>query len=193
MEGRFIPKAGIVIALATGGVMVVAGADGWLVLAATLVWLGSLWLAVPAPPTAPPRPGEGVQLTRTGMHDLLEHSGLPMLMLDSNRIIVANAAAREAIGAHILGQDARVAFRHPAAVDLLAREEGGTESVQGLTGPKSSWQMTRQPIDERYSLVELVDRSAEADVSRAHTDFVANASHELRTPLASIIGYMETL
>ena len=30
-------------------------------------------------------------------------------------------------------------------------------------------------------------------MSRAHTDFVANASHELRTPLASIIGYVETL
>jgi two-component system phosphate regulon sensor histidine kinase PhoR len=127
------------------------------------------------------------------MHDLLEHSGLPMLMLDSNRIIVANAAAREAIGAHILGQDARVAFRHPAAVDLLSREGGGSASVQGLSGPRSSWQMTRQPIDERYSLIELVDRTSEADVSRAHTDFVANASHELRTPLASIIGYMETL
>jgi len=53
--------------------------------------------------------------------------------------------------------------------------------------------MTRQPIDDRYSLIELVDRTAEADVSRAHTDFVANASHELRTPLASIIGYVETL
>ena len=55
------------------------------------------------------------------MRDLIEHSGLPMLMLDGDRIIVANAAAREAIGAHILGQDARVAFRHPAAVDLLSR------------------------------------------------------------------------
>jgi two-component system phosphate regulon sensor histidine kinase PhoR len=53
--------------------------------------------------------------------------------------------------------------------------------------------MTRLPVDGRYSLIELVDRTSEADVSRAHTDFVANASHELRTPLASIIGYMETL
>jgi two-component system phosphate regulon sensor histidine kinase PhoR len=53
--------------------------------------------------------------------------------------------------------------------------------------------MTRQPIDARYSLIELVNRTAETDVGRAHTDFVANASHELRTPLASIIGYMETL
>jgi two-component system phosphate regulon sensor histidine kinase PhoR len=53
--------------------------------------------------------------------------------------------------------------------------------------------MTRQPIDGRYWLVELINRTAEADISRAHTDFVANASHELRTPLASIIGYVETL
>jgi len=194
MEGRFFPKAGIVIALATGSVMIVAGAHPWLVLAATLVWVGSFWLSVPPPaPQAPPPPLEGVQLTRTGMRDLLEHSGLSMLMLDGNRIIVANAAAREAIGAHILGQDARVAFRHPVAVDLLSREGGGSATIQGLTGPRSSWQMTRQPIDDRYSLIELVDRTAEADVSRAHTDFVANASHELRTPLASIIGYMETL
>ena len=194
MEGQFFPRAGIAIALATSGVLLLAGANPWLVVAATLVWIASFWLSVPPPAPQPaPQPLEGVQLTRTGMRDLLEHSGLPMLMLDGNRIIVANAAAREAIGAHILGQDARVAFRHPAAVDLLAREGGGTASVQGLTGPKSSWQMTRQPIDGRYSLIELVDRTAEADVSRAHTDFVANASHELRTPLASIIGYMETL
>ena len=66
-------------------------------------------------------------------------------------------------------------------------------TVQGLTGPRSSWQMSRQPIDNRYWLVELINRTAEADISRAHTDFVANASHELRTPLASIIGYVETL
>ena len=194
MEGRFFPIAGIVIALGTGGVMIVAGANHWLVLAAMLVWIASFWLSVPAPaPQATLQPLEGVQLTRTGMRDLLEHSGLPMLMLDSNRIIVANAAAREAIGTHVLGQDARVAFRHPAAVDLLSRAEGGSASIQGLTGPRSSWQITRQPIDERYSLIELVDRTSEADVSRAHTDFVANASHELRTPLASIIGYIETL
>ncbi len=192
MEGRHIPMAGVALAVTTAGVLVSAGVSAWLVAAALLVWIGTLWLGAP-PPERPAPQLEGVQLTRTGMHDLLEHSGLPMLMLDSNRIIVANAAAREAIGAHILGQDARVAFRHPAAVDLLSREDGGTASIQGLSGPKSSWQMTRQPIDGRYSLIELVDRTAEADVSRAHTDFVANASHELRTPLASIIGYMETL
>jgi two-component system phosphate regulon sensor histidine kinase PhoR len=134
-----------------------------------------------------------VQLTTSGVRGLIEHSGLPMVLLDGDRIIIANAAAREVMGEHLLGQDPRVAFRHPAAVDLLSRPEGGSVTVHGLTGPKSNWQISRQPIDERYSLVELLNRTAEADISRAHTDFVANASHELRTPLASIIGYMETL
>jgi len=158
-----------------------------------LVWCVSFWLVMPPPPPPRVERPDGVQLTRSGMRDLIEHSGLPMLLLDGNRIIVANAAAREAIGSHIVGQDARVAFRHPVAVDLLARSGGGSVTIQGLTGPKSNWQMTRQPMDERYCLIELINRTSEADVSRAHTDFVANASHELRTPLASIIGYMETL
>ncbi|BBC72695.1 two-component sensor histidine kinase [Altererythrobacter sp. B11] len=181
------------LALATGAVMLLAGVDGWLVLGVVLVWCCSFWLLA-APPAPPPRERtDGLQLTRTGMRDLIEHSGLPMMMLDGERIIVANAAARENIGAHVVGQDARVALRHPVAVDLLARPGGGSATIQGLTGPRSNWQMSRQVLDERYSLIELINRTAEADISRAHTDFVANASHELRTPLASIIGYMETL
>lgn len=193
-EQRSIPVAGIVVALATGIVLLIAGPDRWLVCLAVLVWIASFWLL--APPVAPPRRApepDSVQLTRSGMRDLIEHSGLPMLMLDGTRIIIANASAREAIGSHVVGQDARVAFRHPAAVDLLSRSDGATVTVQGLTGPRSLWQMTRQPIDSRYTLIELINRTVEADIGRAHTDFVANASHELRTPLASIIGYMETL
>lgn len=193
MSGRFIPVGGCVIAGLTGVVLAVAGIDLVLVAAIVLVWCASFWLILPPPQAATAAPVEGVQLTRSGMRDLIEHSGLPMLMLDGSRIIVANKAAREAIGAHIVGQDARVALRHPAAVDLLARPGGGSTTVQGLTGPRSNWQMTCQKIDERYWLIELVNRTNEADISRAHTDFVANASHELRTPLASIIGYMETL
>ena len=183
----------MVLALATGGVMIAAGVDIWLVLGVMLVWCASFWLMT-APPAPPPRERpEGVQLTRTGMRDLIEHSGLPMLMLDGERIIVANAAARETIGAHVVGQDARVALRHPVAVDLLSRPGGGSATIQGLTGPRSNWQMSRQPLDKRYSLIELINRTAEADVSRAHTDFVANASHELKTPLASLSGFIETL
>ena len=193
-ESRPFPTAAVLIALASGGALLLAGENTLLVAAALVVWIATFWLVAPAQRnTGPALPPESVQLTRSGMRDLFEHSTLPVLMLDGMRIIVANAAAREAIGTHVLGQDARVAFRHPEAVDLLAREEGGSATVTGLTGPRSIWHITRQPIDARYSLVELVNRTAEADVSRAHTDFVANASHELRTPLSSIIGYMETL
>ena len=190
---RSLPTAGIVIALATGAVMAFAGTNLLLVLAAMLVWIASLWLAQPAPIVVSAGEREGVQLTPTGMRDLIEHSGVAMAILDGNRIIVANNEAREALGPHVVGQDARVAFRHPAAVDLLNRTTGGSATIQGLTGPQTSWQMTRQPFDDRFSLIELINRTAEIDISRAHTDFVANASHELRTPLASIIGYVETL
>jgi two-component system phosphate regulon sensor histidine kinase PhoR len=55
------------------------------------------------------------------------------------------------------------------------------------------WQINRQAIDDRLAMLELTNQTAEADISRAHTDFVANASHELRTPLAAILGYVETL
>ncbi|RPF70405.1 sensor histidine kinase [Aurantiacibacter spongiae] len=193
MNGRYLPVSGIALAVVSGVLLIVAGMDFWLVLAAVGVWIVSLWVSAPPPPPPSARREEGLQLTRSGIRDIIENSGLPVMMLDTNRIIIANAAARDAIGAHVIGQDARVALRHPMAVDLLGREGGGSVTVQGLTGPRSNWQMTRQIIDERYSLVELINRTAEADISRAHTDFVANASHELRTPLASIIGYMETL
>ena len=193
MTGRAIPVAGIVVAVVTGAVLALAGTSPLLVLPAILIWIASFWLVAPPPSPAATPPAEGVQLTTQGMRDLIEHSGLPMFVRDGERIIVANAAAREFFGGHAVGQDARVAFRHPEAVELLSRPGGGTATIQGLTGPGSQWQMTIQPFGERYQLVELVNRTAEIDVSRAHTDFVANASHELRTPLASIIGYMETL
>jgi two-component system phosphate regulon sensor histidine kinase PhoR len=140
----------------------------------------------------PAADANGMRLTREGM-ELLECSGIPQLVLDEGIVVIANAQARAVLGQHVVGEDVRVALRHPAAVDLLGRPEGGSVDVRGLTGPRGSWRIRYQPFDGRLALVELTDRTAEADVSRAHTDFVANASHELRTPLASIIGYVETL
>ncbi len=193
MGAKSIPIAGLSIALVTGVILALAGIDILVVIVVLLVWAGTFWLAAPPPQEPLKPPAEGLQISHSGMRDLIEHSGLPILLLDANRIIVSNKAAREAFGDHIVGQDARVALRHPVAVDLLSRNQGGIVTIQGLTGPRSSWQMSVQPIDERYRMIELINRTSEADVSRAHTDFVANASHELRTPLASIIGYMETL
>jgi two-component system phosphate regulon sensor histidine kinase PhoR len=192
-EDRPLPWTGIGIAVFGGIGMLVAGVDVWLCLAILLVWIASLWISLPPPPQPVKSNPDSMQITRGGMRELIEHSGMPLLVLDESRVIMANNAARDILGRHVIGQDAKVAFRHPAAVELLNRRKGGSATIQGLTGPRSIWQMSRHQVDNRYDMIELVNRTAEADISRAHTDFVANASHELRTPLASIIGYMETL
>jgi two-component system phosphate regulon sensor histidine kinase PhoR len=76
---------------------------------------------------------------------------------------------------------------------LLAGRISGPVTISGLSTPSSTWEVAATEIEPGLRMVELRDRSAQSDVSRAHTDFVANASHELRTPLASILGYVETL
>ncbi|MCB2050637.1 MAG: two-component sensor histidine kinase [Novosphingobium sp.] len=187
-----LPWTGVLLAIVSGIVMLASGADWLLSLAIVVIWIASLWLMQP-PPVAPIRQSDGMKITRDSMRELIEHSGLPLMLLDRNRILIANSAARKALGSHVVGQDARVALRHPAAVELLDRTGSGSATIAGLTGPKSVWRMSRYSVDGRYWMVELLNRTAEADISRAHTDFVANASHELRTPLAAIIGYIETL
>lgn len=192
MKPSPMPWPSVAISLFTAAGMLWAGISFWLVLGITVLWLGSIWLTRPAPDFEPRR-NENGSVSRQVVADMLEALGLPILILDKERIVAANAAAREALGGHILDQDARIALRHPEAIRLLDNPQGGRTQVKGLTTARSIWQLSRMPIDDRFSMIEMVDRTAEADVSRSHTDFVANASHELRTPLASIIGYIETL
>ncbi len=192
MDSPKLPWPSVLLALFGGVAMLGAGTSVLLTAAVMFLWLGTLWLSRPAP-LPESRPAGEVQLTRARMENLIEPLGVPLILLNRDRIVLANAAAREVLGAHILGQDVRVALRHPDAIALLDQAESATTTVTGLTGPRSIWQVSRRQIDERLAMVELVNRTAEADIGRAHTDFVANASHELSTPLASIIGYVETL
>ncbi|PKB25190.1 two-component system phosphate regulon sensor histidine kinase PhoR [Novosphingobium kunmingense] len=180
------------IAVVASIAVVFAGASPWIALVVALLWLGSLWLAAPEPEIATARIDAG-EVSRDAARETIEPLGQPLLILDGRRILVANAAARAALGAHIVGQDARIALRHPEAMRLLDMENGASVSIAGFTGGRSLWQLTRRRVDRDRWMIEMIDRTAEADVSRAHTDFVANASHELRTPLAAIIGYVETL
>ena len=157
-----------------------------------LVWVCSLLLRRREPPPHPEPPARGT-LGPEQTRELIEPLSQPYLMMEKGRISIANRAAREVLGPHIVGQDARVAIRHPEAIRLLDRKGGGTATIRGLSGPRSIWNVSVRPVDDARITIELVNRTAEADISRAHTDFVANASHELRTPLSSIIGYVETM
>lgn len=189
---RAIPWVGIALALASSLGLAIAGVDLWLALILAMFWIGSLWLALPEPEVEAPRIN-AEQASRDAMRETIESLGQPMLVLEGARVTIANAAARAALGAHVVDQDARIALRHPDAMRLLEMDDGGSVTITGFTGGRSLWQLTRRKIDTRRWLIELTDRTSEADVSRAHTDFVANSSHELRTPLAAIIGYVETL
>jgi len=191
-HSRKHPWAGLAICVATLAGMLASGVDAWLTLAVLTLWAGSLWLFRPEAATFVTEPDySGV--SAKARRDLLEPIGTPLVLLEDQRIIEANAAARTVLGAHILGQDARIVLRHPQAIRLLDLADGESVSISGFLGGRSLWQLTRRRVDERHWLIELRDRTAEADLGRAHTDFVANASHELRTPLAAIIGYVETL
>jgi two-component system phosphate regulon sensor histidine kinase PhoR len=199
MSGRYrVPWPQMLLLLVTMVGLVKFHVSLRVVAVLSLVWMLTLWLdwVRPDPPatpfTIPERPDVDA-VARAAMAAAIDRVEVPLLLALRHTILAANASAQQVLGPHIVGQDPRVALRHPDAVRLLDQTEGGSVTVRGLTGARSLWQLTRSRIDASIWLIELRDRNAEADISRAHTDFVANASHELRTPLSSIIGYVETL
>ncbi len=117
----------------------------------------------------------------------------PVLVLRGGRVALANAPARKLLGDHILGEDARVAIRHPGAAEHLSAGAAEPVDLVGIGTLDQRWQMHTAAIGEDARLVQLVDRTGQHAAEKMRVDFVANASHELRTPLASILGYVETL
>ncbi len=131
---------------------------------------------------------------------LLEGISAPPMLVEKGRIVRANRAAMRLLGAHIEGEDARIAIRHPAAAERLASLAPLAEPIMielvGLGTREQRWQMRVAPVgavSAMRRLVHLVDHSGTHAAERMRVDFVANASHELRTPLAGILGFIETL
>lgn len=127
---------------------------------------------------------------------LLEAMAEPVLISADGRIASANSAARALLGSHIVGEDARLAFRHPAAAERLASPSPDpSEAIDlvGIGGRESRWEMRIGSLTGNRRVIRLIDRTGSYATERMRVDFVANASHELRTPLAAILGFVETL
>ncbi|QWC58053.1 two-component sensor histidine kinase [Erythrobacter sp. 3-20A1M] len=187
-----IPVAGLLLALIGSAAPFAAGLSWELSLGLLLVWGCSLFI-LPSPETRTQSTAPTAEAMRATFAQIIEHSATPLMLTVGNRVVNANNATRTTLGAHVIGQDVRVALRHPNAVELLDSGRNGETVVTGLVRRQDIWRISQVQSDLGFNVVELTNRTAEADVSRAHTDFVANASHELRTPLASILGYIETL
>jgi len=195
MTGSLTTRIGwaVGLALATALVILVrAGAE-----AALVALFGALAAGVaairpdPALPAAAPVGGD------TPIEPFLDAIASPVLLVSAGRVASANRAARALLGGHIVGEDVRVALRHPTAAARLAEEASALPDqpveLAGFGQRDERWLMHVTPVGPATRLVQLVDETGSHAAERMRTDFVANASHELRTPLASILGYVETL
>ena len=132
----------------------------------------SFWLSVP-----PPRPGHRSPSKASADAHGCEPARAPRpadVMLDSNRIIVANAAAREAIGT----SSARMrGSLPPSGGSRPARARRGQHaSIKGYSGRAAA---ANNPAADRRALQpDRAGRPHPKPMSAAHTGFVANASHE---------------
>ena len=143
--------------------------------------------AAPAPSPAAAAEGE------PSIAEMIDAIAEPVLLIAESRVTAANPPARTLLGQHIIGEDVRVAIRHPAAAERLMNpaEQNPSAPIHlvGLGTRDQRWEMRVKTLGDGRRL----DRTGNYASERIRVDFVANASHELRTPLASLLGYVETL
>jgi len=144
-----------------------------------------------------PVPAHEADETPDPIHGVIGAVVEPILIVSGGQVSHANGAARTLLGQHIIGQDVRLAIRHPGAAERLMSPLTDTAqppvNLVGLGAREQRWEMRIGDTADERRIVHLVDQTGSYAAERMRVDFVANASHELRTPLASILGYIETL
>lgn len=127
----------------------------------------------------------------------IDSSADAILMVENARVTAANQVALLLLGANIVGQNVRMAFRHAGAIERLsdpdAQHSGHPIRLAGIGQKNQLWDMRIQTMGPTQKIVHLADRSGTQAAEKMRVDFVANASHELLTPLAAIKGFIETL
>ena len=132
-------------------------------------------------------------LTRPLLATLMDTFDDPLLLTEQHQVTMANEAARGLLGVHIVGENVRLAIRHPAAAERLTGANGGPIELVGIGEADRHWELNVHDLGQNRRLVRLSDRTSRYVTEKMRVDFVANASHELRTPLATLIGFIETL
>jgi two-component system phosphate regulon sensor histidine kinase PhoR len=127
----------------------------------------------------------------------------PLILIDRNRRIVrANAAWSELMGASVEPRDLAAALRNPtvlAAADAVLAGEDVRTVEFAVSVPVSRLMLARiariegPPLDGAAAVITLHDITALKRADEMRADFIANAGHELKTPLSTLLGFIETL
>ena len=127
----------------------------------------------------------------------------PLILVDAERrVVAANWAATEVLGASGDGNNLIFAVRDPALLSatdaVLAGGDGETVDLRIEVPVACIYRVRVASIRgdvEGAPAAALVfqDITAVQTAENTRADFVANVSHELRSPISSIIGFIETL
>ncbi|WP_299783281.1 ATP-binding protein [uncultured Roseobacter sp.] len=132
--------------------------------------------------------------------DILAALPLPALIIDgSERIVSANAEARNLIGQGIEGRNFVTMLRQPGLIDTVEAvlRDSRPRVAQYLANDgvqDTTFQVTARALAEQKALLLcFMDVTHLEQAGQMRRDFVANVSHELRTPLTALMGFIETL
>lgn len=194
-----------------GALIAIINGAGWLTITVMLAagFGGSFLIfhATPQPIYEPTPASLAAQDLRGYRGSILRHRDFaawldqetePVLGISDNVVTIANDAALQLLGCHIVGADIRTAIRHPAAAEQFRKltdqhDTSGPVSLSDYPRAGQRWTLRLARLSGKDSIIFLSDRTEIDAADRMRSDFVANASHELRTPLAAILGYVETL
>lgn len=119
-----------------------------------------------------------------------------VLVARDDRLVAANRAAEQLLGAGIVGRHHAIVLRQPEILAAIAEAWAGGKAEARHLIPRASHEVIHKMTAGRvgdHVLCTFQDLTDRERMDAMRRDFVANVSHELRTPLTSVLGFIETL